>query len=242
MLSSSQSIREIAADQPSAVALFDRFEIDVCSLADKSLKEACSELQLSLDQVLEKLQECRDRENGSGLGDPATLSCALLIQRIVRIHHQRVRQDLPSLVSQARKLTGKLGAKAGELKAVEELVEQLRQDLWAHIRKEEEVLFPFIVRMEEESVLAYPPEHACFRSVSHPVFMMMQEHEAANLIMEKIRRFTGNFAPPVWACPIHRALFDGLREFDADLQEHIHLENDVLFPRSIQMETELRDM
>jgi len=112
--------------------------------------------------------------------------------------------------------------------------------MWAHIRKEEEVLFPFIVRMEEESILAYPPEHACFRSVSHPVLMMVQEHEAANRIMEKIRSSTGNFSVPGWACPTHRALLEGLRDFDADLQQHIHLENDILFPRSIQMEAELR--
>ena len=86
-----------------------------------------------------------------------------------------------------------MAIKQASFKAVEELIEQLRQDMWAHIRKEEEVLFPFIVRMEEESILAYPPEHACFRSVSHPVFMMVQEHEAANRIMEEIRRSTGNF-------------------------------------------------
>jgi regulator of cell morphogenesis and NO signaling len=240
MLSSSQSIRDIAATQPSAIALFERFDIDICSLADKSLKEACSELQLSLDQVMEKLRECGDRESGEKPRDPATLSCTLLIQHIVRIHHQRVRRDLPSLAAHARKLAEKAGDHADDFKAIEELVEQLRQDMWAHIRKEEEVLFPFIVRMEEESTLAYPPEHACFRSVSHPVLMMVQEHEAASHIVEKIRRCTGSFSVPEWACPTHRALFDGLREFDVDLQEHIHLENDVLFPRSIQMEAELR--
>jgi regulator of cell morphogenesis and NO signaling len=240
MLSSSQSIRDIAATQPSAIALFERFDIDVCSLAGKSLKEACSELQLSLDQVLEKLQECGDRESGEKPRDPAALSCALLIRHIVRVHHQRVRRDLPSLVGHARKLTQQGGEQASDFKTIEELIEQLRQDMWAHIRKEEEVLFPFIVRMEEESILAYPPEHACFRSVSHPVLMMVQEHEAANKIVEKIRSSTGNFSVPEWACPTHRALLDGLREFDADLQEHIHLENDVLFPRSIQMEAELR--
>ncbi len=240
MFSSSQSIRDIAADQPSAIALFERFEIDVCSLADKSLEEACSDLHLSLDQVLEKLQGCRDRERGAGPSDPFTLSCALLIQHIVRVHHQRVRHDLPSLARQARKLTDTIGDQSHEFKAVEKLVEQLRRDMWAHIRKEEEVLFPFIVHMEEESTLVYPPARACFRSVSHPIFMMVQEHEAANRIMEEIRWTTGNFTPPEWACPTHRALFEGLRGFDADLREHIHLENDVLFPRSIQMEAELR--
>jgi regulator of cell morphogenesis and NO signaling len=238
VLSSSQSIRNIAESQPSAVALFERFEIDICSLADKSLKEVCSELQLSLDQVLEKLQESGDQE--SGTSDPFALSCSLLIQHIVRVHHLRVRRDLPILARQVQKLTDKNNEQAPLFETLQGLVEQLQHDMLAHIRKEEEVLFPFIVRMEEESTLAYPPEHSCFRSVSHPVLMMVQEHEAANQIIEKIRRSTGNLSVPEWACPTHRALLDGLREFDLDLQEHIHLENDVLFPRSIQMEAELR--
>jgi len=238
MLSSSQSIRDIASNQPSAVALFERFEIDVCSLADKSLKEACSELQLSLDQVLEKLQECRDRDNG--FCDPAALSCVLLIQHIVRAHHLRIRKDLPSLIRYGQKVIDKAGEHAPGLKAIQILMEQLQGDLLAHIRKEEEVLFPFIVQMEDEFTLAYPPTHPCFRSVSHPVLMMLQEHEAANRIMEQIRRATDNFTAPESACPTHRALYDGLREFDEDLQVHMHLESDVLFPRSIQMEAELR--
>ena len=240
MLSSSQTVRDIASQQPSAHALFERFEIDVCSQADKSLKDACSELQLSLDQVMEKLQESQDHESGAEPRNPATLSCSLLIQHIVRVHHRHVRQNLPRLVRYARKLTDQLGDQMCEFKALEKLVGQLQHDMVAHIRKEEEVLFPFIVRMEEESTLAYPPEHACFRSVSHPVLMMVQEHEVASRIMEQIRRCTGDYAVPEWACPTQHGLIDGLREFDADLREHIHLENDVLFPRAIQMEVELR--
>ncbi len=240
MLSSSQSIRDIAAAQPSAIGLFERFDIDICSLADKSLKEACSELQLSLDQVLEKLQECRDRENGSSLSDPSTLSCSHLIQHIVRVHHQRVRHDLPKLVREARKLTDKPGDRSREFGALEKLVQQLQQELWTHIQKEEEVLFPLIVAMEEGSTIYYPPAHSRLRSISHPVFLMVQEHEAAKLIMEEIRWSTENFAAPEWACPSHRALFDGLRGFEIDLREHLRLENDVLFPRSIQMEAEFR--
>jgi regulator of cell morphogenesis and NO signaling len=238
MLRSSQTIRDIAFNQPSAVLLFERFRIDVCSSADMSLQEACSELRLSLDQVLERLEE--SRENGSTLSDPSASSCAHLIQHIVRVHHQRVRQDLPELVRQARKLTGKNAEQAPALEPVGKLVEQLQQQMLTHIRKEEEVLFPFIVQMEENSILAYPPAHACFRSVSHPVFMLVQEHESATSIMKEIRCCTGDFSLPELVCPMHRALLDGLRGFEADLQEHVHLENDILFPRSIQMEAELQ--
>lgn len=241
MLSSSQSLRDIAAEQPSAAAVFERFEIDLCSSADKSLKEVCSELHLSLEQVLEKLDECPSREGGSSLGDPSALSCAHLIHHIVRVHHQRIRQDLPSLARLTRTVIDERGDKAPELKKVEELIEQLHTEMLEHIRKEEQVLFPFIVQMEESSVTAYPPAHACFRTVSHPVFMMVQEHESANSIMKEIRRCTGDFAIPESACPAHIALLDGLLEFENNLREHIHLENDILFPRSIQMEAELQN-
>jgi regulator of cell morphogenesis and NO signaling len=241
MLSSSQFIRDIAADHPSAVALFERFEIDISTLADKSLSEACSELHLSLDQVLEKLEECREREVGSAPSDPSALSCVHLIQHIVRVHHRRVRQDLPSLVRQARDLKDKSGEQAPALKTLARLVEQLQQQMLEHIRKEEEVLFPFIVQMEEDSILAYPPAHACFRSVSHPVFMMVQEHESANLITAEIRGCTEDFTLPELMGPAQRALVDGLCGFEEDLQEHIRLENNFLFPRTIQMEAEIHN-
>lgn len=240
MLSSSQCIRDIAANQPSTIALFERFNIDVCSFADKSLSEACCELRLSLDQVLEKLGECRDgEEDGSGLSNPSGLSCAQLIQHIVRVHHQRVRQDLPSLVRQAHKLAD-IDGEAPALKTLEKLVTELQQEMLSHIQKEEGVLFPFIVQMEEGSILAYPPAHACFRTVSHPVFMMVQEHEAASSIMQEIRSCTEEFSLPESACPTHRAMFDGLRAFEIDLLEHVRLENDFLFPRSIQMEAAIQ--
>jgi regulator of cell morphogenesis and NO signaling len=239
MFSSSQCIRDITASQPSAVALFERFEIDICSLADKSLAEACSELHLSLDQLLEKLEECRERESSSGPSDPSTLSCTDLIRHIVRTHHRRIRQDLPILAAQARELSEKSGEPSPALNMLKTLTEKLQQQMLENIRKEEEVLFPFIVQMEEDSILAYPPAHACFRSVSHPVFMMVQEHESASLTMSEIRACTEGFTLPESVCPKQRALFDGLSGFERDLQEHIRLENGFLFPRSIQMEADL---
>jgi regulator of cell morphogenesis and NO signaling len=112
-------------------------------------------------------------------------------------------------------------------------------EMLEHIQKEERVLFPFIAQMDQDSVVTYPSAHACFRSVSFPIFMMEQEHESANHIMEELRNLTRGFEPPEWGCITHIALFAGIREFEADLKQHVHLENDVLFPRAIQMEAEL---
>jgi regulator of cell morphogenesis and NO signaling len=239
MPTSTQSVREIVATQPSAAKVFQRFDIDLCSQAEKSLDGACAELQLSVDQVLEKLADAETQELGGPAVDPACLPIGRLIQHIVRVHHQYVRQELPRLAEMAQKLAAKRSDRAPELKNVEELLEELRTDMLAHIQKEEQVLFPFMSQMDHDSIIVYPPAHTCFRSVAQPVSKMMQEHESANHIVAELRRITLGFQPPAWACATHVALFAGLREFETDLKQHVHLENDLLFPHAIEMEAEL---
>jgi regulator of cell morphogenesis and NO signaling len=239
MPTSTQSVREIVATQPSAAKVFQRFDIDLCSQAEKSLDGACAELQLSVDQVLEKLADAETQDLGGPAVDPACLPIGRLIQHIVRVHHQYVRQELPRLAEMAQKLAAKRSDRAPELKNVEELLEELRTDMLAHIQKEEQVLFPFMSQMDHDSIIVYPPAHTCFRSVAQPVSKMMQEHESANHIVAELRRITLGFQPPAWACATHVALFAGLREFETDLKQHVHLENDLLFPHAIEMEAEL---
>jgi len=140
----------------------------------------------------------------------------------------------------ASKLAAKRSDRAPELLKVAELVEELRAEMYAHIEKEEQVLFPFISQMDQEARIDYPPAHPCFRSVAHPIFILEQEHESASQIMAELIRLTDHFEPPARTCATHLALFVGLREFEADLRQHVHLENDILFPRSIQLETELK--
>ena len=140
----------------------------------------------------------------------------------------------------ASKVAEKRSDRAPELAKVAELTKTLHSEMYAHIEKEEQVLFPFISQMDEESIVAYPPAHACFRSVAHPIFMMEQEHESAEHLMLQLSRLTNQFETPSWACATHIALFSGLRELEVDLRQHVHLENEVLFPRAIQLETELR--
>ena len=240
MSTSTQSIREIVSNSPSAAAILNRFDIDLCQQADLSLEGACHELQLSIDQVLEKLADAEPRERGSTSIDPETISLGRLIQHIVRVHHQCVRQELPRLAELAARVASKRSDHTPELAKVAELVEKLRAEMYAHIQNEEQVLFPFISQMDQESILAYPPEYTCFRSVAHPIFMMEQEHESADRTMAELIKLTNHFEPPAWACATHIALFSGLRVFEADLKTHVHLENDVLFPRAIQMEASLQ--
>lgn len=239
MPTATQSIREIVTTQPSAARIFHRFDIDLCVQADLTLDEACRELQLSVDQVLEKLADAAGSGAGAVAMDPATMPLTRLIQHIVRVHHQCVRQELPRLAEMARKVAAKRGDRAPELHSVADLVDRLHHELHAHIQKEEQVLFPFISQMDQESIAAYPVAHACFRSVAHPILMMEQEHESADHIMAELVCLTNRFETPSWACATHAALISGLREFETDLKQHVHLENDVLFPRAIEMEAEI---
>jgi regulator of cell morphogenesis and NO signaling len=240
MPTSTQSIRDIVTSQPSAAKVFHRFEIDLCLQADSSLEAACRELQLSVDQVLEKLAAAAAQEAGGIALDPTTLPLGRLVQLIVRTHHQCVRQELPRLAEMASKVAEKRSDLVPEPAKIFQLIEKLRAEMLEHIQREEQVLFPFISQMDQESIVAYPPAHACFRSVAHPIFIMEQEHESAGHIIAELTQLTDRFNPPSWACATHIALFSGLREFDADLRQHVHLENDILFPRAIQLETDLK--
>ncbi len=240
MSTSTESIREIILNQPSSAKVFHRFDIDLCLQADLSLEAACQELQLSVDQVLEKLADAEAQEKGGVSMDPDSMPLARLIQHIVRVHHHCVRQELPRLAEMASKVAAMRRDRAPELTKVAELMEKLREEMRAHIEKEEQVLFPCIAQMDQESIVAYPPAHACFRSVAHPIFMMEQEHESADHIVAHLVQLTNHFEPPAWACVTHIALLSGLREFESDLRQHVHLENDVLFPGAIQLEAQLQ--
>jgi len=240
MPSATQSIREIVTRQPSAAGIFHRFDIDLCLQADLSLEGACRELQLSVDQVLEKLADAEAQGCGAVALDPEKLPLSRLIQHLVRVHHLCVRQELPRLTEMASKLSAKRSDRDPKLTKIAELIERLRDEMYAHIQKEELVLFPFISQMDQESIVAHPPAHACLRSVTHPIFMMEQEHESVGHIVAELIRLTNHFEPPSWACATHIALFSGLREFEAKLRQHVHLENDILFPRAIQLEAEIK--
>jgi regulator of cell morphogenesis and NO signaling len=238
MPTGTQSIREIISSQPTAAAILRRFDIDVCAHAGDSLNQACAGLQLSVEQVLEKLEDAAI-EAGAAHSDPMELSLSRLIQHIVRLHHQDIRQDLPRLVELVHAVAEKHAKRAPGLGEVEKLIAELHVDLSEHIGKEEQVLFPYIAQLHDEPPMAFRPPQAGFSRVGQPVFIMVQEHEREKLIVAKLRQLTDDLKPPVWACSAFVALYSGLRAFAERFQEHIRLENDVLFPRAMHMEETL---
>ncbi len=240
MATTTQSIREIVSAEPSAAAVFEGFEIDLCAQADTELERACAELQLSVEQVLEKLADAAAQAHGVMAPNVESYSLTRLIQHIVRTYHQTVRQDLPRYAVLAQKVAVKQGDEAPRFKAAAQLIEQLCRDMLAHIQKEEQVLFPYIVRLEEAAADRSPaPPATSFRTIQQPVSTMVHEHDAAERIVMRLRRLTNGFEPPAWACPRNVALHAGLAAFAQDLHRHLQLENELLFPRAVALEAEL---
>jgi regulator of cell morphogenesis and NO signaling len=233
MSTSTQSIREIVTEHPSAASVFHRFDIDLCTQAELSLDRACAQLQLSLDQVLEKLEDAERNELGIPPLDPANLSPERLMQHIVRVYHRYVREELPALAEMAHKLVTKHGNRSPELLQVQKLVESLLAAILAHIQKKEQTIFPFILQMDDNIA------HENLRSVEQLIQRLVQEHESVECIVAELRHLTHGFEPPAGACATHCALYSSLRAFETNLRRHVHLENNVLFPEAIQRQSTL---
>jgi regulator of cell morphogenesis and NO signaling len=154
-----QTIREIVSTQSSAAAVLQRFDIDLCSHAGDSLEKTCGDLQLSVDQVLQKLASAAAGEPGSSSIDVSGYT-------------------LTRLSEMTQKLADKHGERAPALKTVRSRVEILRAEMLAHLEKEEQILFPLIAQMEEE-MTGGAAAHACFRTMAHTIAMMVSEHESA---------------------------------------------------------------
>ena len=164
-----------------------------------------------------------------------------LVAYIVRHHHAYVRRVLPSMVAHTRKVAASHGGGHPELEEIATIVEEVAEEMTAHMMKEEEVLFPYIEQLELARRLREPVPAALFGSVEKPIAMMEHEHEHAGLAMARIRELSRDYAPPAGACTTYLTCFRELEEFERDLHVHVHLENNVLFPKARALAAEATD-
>lgn len=235
MTAATQTVREIALEQPTAIRVFERFGIDYCCGGRKPLAEACAAVNLEIDSVLAAL-EMAEKEPGVKVESWTEKSLKSLSAHIVSKHHAYVKRELPRLAVLADKVVRRHGATKPELPAIAGRLTELDEELTQHLAKEEAVLFPYIAALERSVASGVPRPASCFDTVRNPIAMMTQEHDAAGALIAEIRRLSGDFTTPEGACPTFHALYDGLKEFEQDLHQHIHLENNVLFPRAIGLE------
>lgn len=238
MTTTSQTVREIALEQPTAIRVFEQFGIDYCCGGRKPLAEACAAGNLEIDAVLAAL-EAAEKKPVTEIENWTKKSLESLSSHIVAKHHAYVKSELPRLAQLAQKVVNRHGSTKSELPLIATALMHLDDELTQHLAKEEAVLFPYIAHLEQSISNGTPKPHTCFGTVSNPIAMMTQEHDAAGTLLAEIRRLSGNFTTPPDACPTFHAFYDGLREFEQDLHQHIHLENNIYFPRAIELEKSL---
>jgi len=235
MTATAQTVREIALAQPTAIRVFEQFGIDYCCGGRKPLAEACAAGNLEIDSVLAAL-EAAEKKPGTEIENWVEKSLESLRSHIVVKHHAYAKRELSRLAQLAQKVVNRHGSTKPELPMIVATLMQLDEELTQHLAKEEAVLFPYIAGLERSISIGIPRPHSCFGTIANPIAMMTQEHDAAGSLIAEIHRLSGNFTTPEDACPTFHAFYDGLREFEQDLHQHIHLENNILFPRAIALE------
>ena len=231
-------VRDLVGHYPHARLVLDRYGIDYCCGGDKCLAEAANEHRLELSTLVSDLEGSLQTASADARRsdkDWYVLSLSELVDHIVEAHHGYLRGALQRLRSLVPKVLKGHGAHQGEVpRGVQELFEALDSELSSHLMKEEQVLFPYIVALERYGRQGKPC--APFGSVRNLIRQMEHEHKSAGEALGKLREVTSHYALPQDACPTFTALYEELQHMVRDLQEHIHLENNVLFPRAIEIE------
>lgn len=235
-----QPVREIAIENPATVRIFESLGIDYCCGGAKSLREACGRVKVPLERAVELLASANSDVTDADDTPWKDLALADLATHIVGRHHAFVRREAPRLETLAGKVADKHANRHPELPQIRNVFAAIAQELSAHMMKEENLLFPYISQMESAVVAGDPPPPAFFGSVQNPIARMLAEHDDAGELLGQMRKLSGGFQPPDDACPSYRGLYHGLEEFEGDLHRHIHLENNILFPRAVNLERESR--
>ena len=234
-----KTVREIALEMPVTTRVFEEFKIDYCCHGNTPFDEACRNVGASPDVVLTKIDSVLGVAGGPDRDSYSAMELSDLIEHILEKHHVYTKAEMEQLTPLMAKVASRHGDHNPYLLELKELFQELCYDLEPHMTKEEMVLFPYIEKLEYNHMnhlnAAFPP----FGTVQHPVSMMNIEHEQVGEILEKMREVTNDYALPPEACPSFTALYHRLGEFERDIHQHIHLENNVLFPRAVEMENEV---
>ena len=233
-----KTIGEIVADDFRAAAVFKKYGIDFCCKGGRTISEACEKKDVNQERLINDLKAI-PQAGGQNL-NVSDWPLDLLSNYIVRMHHRYVREKIPYLLQFLDKLCRVHGDRHPELFEINELFTGSASDLQNHLEKEEKILFPYIEELVKASQndSKLPSQH--FGTVVNPIKMMEHEHSVEGDRFEKIANLTNGYNPPADACNTYKVTFAMLQEFEDNLHQHIHLENNILFPKAIQLEKQLQ--
>lgn len=231
------TVADIVIGNPRTASVFERHAIDYCCHGHRSLGDACADAGVPVDTITAELQAlvADSADSAAAPTTPPPETIGGLIDRIVTTHHTFLRRQLPRLGELMGKVVNAHGANHPEVHGVAHVLEAITADLLPHLLKEERVLFPMAI----ELLGAVKPVALHCGTITNPIRMMRFEHDTVGALLAKLRTVTSAYMPPADACPTWRALYAGLEELEADTHLHVHLENNVLFPRLVDLEASL---
>ncbi len=233
-----KTIGQMVADDYRSAAVFEKFGIDFCCNGNRGIDEACEQKKVDAGELRKKLEMALTQTTAETT-DYKSWPLDLLADYIEKKHHRYVEERIPVLTQYLTKINKVHGARHPELQQILDLFVASGGELTMHMKKEELVLFPYIRKMVKAKrngeVLAEPR----FGTVKNPIQTMMQEHDNEGERFRQIEALSDNYTPPKDACNTYNVAFALLKEFQDDLHLHIHLENNILFPKAEEMEKEL---
>jgi regulator of cell morphogenesis and NO signaling len=237
-MTKSPSVGSFVANDFRTAAVFQKYGIDFCCKGGKSVDEVCDKKNIDREMLLRELNEVSMIPSPSA-NEYSSWSLDKLIDYIESTHHRYVENAIPPLLQFLDKLCNVHGGNHPELFEINEQFVAAAGELTAHMKKEELILFPYVYRMVEAINTGVDMNEAPFGTVKNPIAMMMQEHDVEGDRFSKIAELSNNYNAPADGCTTYRVAFALLKEFEEDLHKHIHLENNILFPKALEMEKKL---
>jgi regulator of cell morphogenesis and NO signaling len=229
------TIGQIAARMPVSIRVFESWKIDYCCGGGRSLADACAPSGHTVEEFMQAMADTAVvPENVSR--DWSSDSLREISSQVVDTYHRYTREELDTLTPITAKVLGVHGERRPELAEVVVLIKDLTADLLPHMLKEEQVLFPFVEQLERAAENGSPAPTPFFGTVKNPIRMMMLEHDRVGDLLSRLRLVTENYTPPSSACFSYRELYRRLTEFELRTHEHIHIENNLYFPRAVALE------
>jgi len=224
------TVGQLVAEHPLRARVMEQHGIDYCCGGNITLEEACSRKGLDVEAVLDAIKHAED-DGTSDNTDWSNVRLSQLIDHIVNVYHRPLREELPRISELAIKVARVHGDKHPEMKRVADILVEFREELLLHMQKEELILFPGIARLES----GVSGQFGCGMGIEHPIAVMMQEHDSAGDALKAMRKLTNDYTPPADACNSFNALLFALAQLESQMHEHVHKENNILFPRAQKM-------
>ncbi|MBI5729994.1 MAG: iron-sulfur cluster repair di-iron protein [Ignavibacteriales bacterium] len=236
ILDPNTTIGEIVKNNYQTAEVFKKYRIDFCCGGKKTIEEACSTNNISVAELTNALSETLIKTGSNKEHNFKDWEPDYLANYIVNIHHKYVAENIPLLSEFTQKIVRVHGERHPELRQISDLFADVAAELQQHMMKEERILFPYIAKLQaafkSKSTIGPSP----FGTVRNPIAMMEMEHDNAGSLLKQMREISSNYKLPDDACETYLVTYQKLDEFENDLHQHIHLENNILFPRAIELE------